>query len=102
MAKKKWPFKDPDEQLDYTIDWYGTADIPGRLYGTTDTIASSTWDVPDGLTVDPDHPPSFTDTTTTIWLIEGVIGKRYPVTNHIVTDGERKMDQTVWLPVKMK
>ena len=30
---KTWAYKDPDEILDYGIDWLGTAADPGRLYG---------------------------------------------------------------------
>ena len=42
----EWDFKDPDEVLDYRVDW------SARLDG--DTIASSTWEVLAGLTKDSD------------------------------------------------
>lgn len=86
-----WPHKDPDEVLDYQIDW------STRLGG--DTISSSEWTVPDGLTED----SATNDTTTaTIWLSGGVLGKVYEVQNRIVTAGGRTMDQTVLLAIATK
>lgn len=86
-----WDAKDPDEVLDYTIDW------TARLAG--DTIAASTWVVPAGITKDSD---SFTTTGTVIWLSAGAIGEAYELTNRIDTAGGRTMDQTVKLKVKAK
>lgn len=86
-----WPFKDPDEVLDYQIDW------TTRLDG--DTIATSTWIVADGITKDSD---SNTTTATTIWLSGGTIGDRYELTNRITTAGGRTMDQTVRIKIKAK
>lgn len=100
-APLKWPFKDPDELLDYVIDW------TDRLQG--DAIASSTWDVPVGITRTTD---SFTNngtvggktgrTFTTLWLSGGTVGASYVFTNHIVTTGGRDMDQSTKLPVKVR
>ncbi len=96
---KKWPFKDPDEVLDYEIDWYGTAVEPGRLYGSTDTIDTSLWVTPSGITKDSDDQ---TGTTTTIWLSGGTLGETYEILNRVVTAGGRTMDQTVKLKIKAK
>ena len=41
---KRWPAKDPEEILDYALDW------TPRLGG--DTVAQSQWIVPTGLTKD--------------------------------------------------
>lgn len=86
-----WPFKDPDEVLDYEIDW------SARLL--TDTIVTSTWVVPTGLTEDSTEN---TTTTTTVWLSGGTTGEVYEVLNRVVTAGGRTMDQTVKLKVKPK
>ena len=87
----KWPDKDPDEVLDYQIDW------TDRLAG--DTIASSAWTVPSGLTKESD---SNTTTTTTVWLSSGTLAEDYEVLNRITTTGGRTMDQTVKLRVRTK
>ncbi len=76
----RWPDKDPGEKLDYSMDW--TAWLAG------DTIAASSWTVPAGITqTTPD--PSFTATTTTIWLAGGTVGKTYELTNTVTTAGGR-------------
>lgn len=82
---KAWPAKDEDEVLDYDVEW------EDRLAG--DTIATSDWTVPDGLTEGP-NPSSFTTDTTKIWLQGGTEGATYEVLNRITTAGGRTMDQT--------
>lgn len=76
--------RDPDSVLDYLIDWTAWLD--------TDTIATSTWIVPDGITKASD---SHTATTTTIWLSGGTAGTGYPITNRITTAGGRTDDRTI-------
>ena len=88
----KWPFKDPDEVLDYTLDW------SGRLSGE-DTIVTSSWTVPDGITNDDEER---TNTSTTLWLSGGTEGQTYSFLNRVVTAGGRTMDQTVTLNIKSK
>ena len=80
----KWPNKDPDEVLDYQIDW------TARL--ATDTITASTWIVPASITKDSD---SFTGTATTIWLSAGTNGTSLKITNRIVTAKGRTMEESV-------
>lgn len=95
-AKIVLPFKDPNEVLDYTLDW------SDRL--VSDTIASSAWsmspDNPDTvLVIDSD---SETTTTTTIWLSAGTLLASYELTNRITTAGGRTMDQTCKIKIKAK
>jgi hypothetical protein len=91
MSSLRWPDKDKDELLDYTIDW------SARL--ATDAIATSTWTVPSGLTTTMN---SFDADSTTIWLKDGVDAVKYAILNHITTTGGRVMEQTVLLKVKEK
>lgn len=86
-----WPFKDPDEVLDYKIDW------AERLDG--DTVSTSTWLVPVGVTKDSD---TFTSSATIIWLSGGTDGEAYVLTNRITTAAGRTMDMSVKLKVKPK
>lgn len=67
--------KDPGDNLDYKKDW-------ATWLPTGDTISTSTWTVPTGLT---GSSESSTTTTATIKLAGGTAGKRYIVTNQIVT-----------------
>lgn len=77
-----WTSKDPDDVLDYQIDW--SAELG------TDTISTSTWTVPAGLTKDSD---TNTDTTTTVWVSGGTAGTTYALLNKIVTAAGRTYEQ---------
>ena len=83
MANNKF-IKDPDSVLDYTVDWETWLD--------GDTISASSWTIPVGLTEDSD---TFGDSTATVWLSDGAIGKRYNIVNHITTAAGREEDQTL-------
>ncbi len=76
--------KDPDAVLDYTLDW--TPFLSG------DTILTSTWLVPTGITKDSD---SKTSSTATVILSGGTARNTYIVTNRIVTVGGIKDDRSL-------
>ena len=90
-----WPFKDPDEVLDYGVDWDDRVE--------SDEIEASAWSFatdPDGaLVVDSSE---FGALGTTVWLSGGTLGETYALTNHITTAVGREMDQTVKLKIKAK
>jgi hypothetical protein len=92
MAFPQWPPKDPDEVLDYNIDWSPRLTSP-------DVISASEWIVPDGLVVENEI---MTDNSTTIWLSSGTTGEAYDVLNRVDTMEGRTMDQTVTLKIKTK
>lgn len=91
MSFPSWPAKDPDERLDYSIDW-------SKRLGT-DRITTSTWTVPTGITQD---GALNTSKVATIWLIGGTLDQTYEITNRITTAGERTMEQTVKISIKRK
>jgi hypothetical protein len=80
--------KDPSAVLDYRIDWGEWLD--------SDTIATSTWIVPTGITKASD---TNTTTITTIWLSGGTVGNSYALVNHIVTTGGREDDRGITIVV---
>lgn len=93
----KWfPDKDPDEVLDYQIDWSAALD-------EGDEIATSAWSIatdPDTmLVIDSD---TLAASTTTVWLSAGTIGKRYVLLNRITTVGGRTMDQSVSIKIRAR
>jgi hypothetical protein len=72
--------QDASAVLDYRIDW--------SAFIEDDPIIASTWTVdPAGLAT---SLPSFTTSTTTVWLSGGVKGEFYTITNHITTQGGRQ------------
>jgi hypothetical protein len=91
MSALNWPAKDPDEVLDYRLDW------SARLAG--DTIFSSSWIVPAGITKNSD---TFDNSSTTIWLAAGTTDETYTFVNRVVTAGGRRMDQSVKIKIKVK
>ena len=91
MAMKWEGVKDPDEVLDYELDW------STLLAG--DTISTSTWAVPSGITAGAE---SHTDTVSLIWLSEGSEGESYSLVNTITTAAGRTREQTCVLKIKTK
>lgn len=84
----RWPSKDENEILDYVIDWSDRLD--------DDTISSSAWTLPSGIT---QSSALYDNTTTTIWLSGGTTGSTYDVLNRITTAAGRTMDQTVRIKI---
>ena len=94
-----WVLKDPNERSDYEIWWEAEMSALGN-----DTITASEWSVDDAnlLIGSGGFAPSFTDTTTKVWLTAGLVGITYNVTNQITTAGGRILRQTVRLKVQAK
>jgi len=89
----KWPPKDPDEVLDYDVEW------EARLAG--DTIQTSTWVMPSGPVGTLEQVnDSFTDDVATIWFAAGVLGATYSVLNRIVTAGGRSKGKWSRCPLR--
>jgi hypothetical protein len=81
--------KDPDATLDYKRSWSDWL-VAG------DTILTSTWIVPIGLTKTSE---SNTTTTATVWLSGGTVGQSYEITNRITTAQGRTDDRSIQIVV---
>ena len=79
----------PTELLDYPISW-------AAYLATGETIVTSVWTIPTGLT---DGGSSQTATTTTQWITGGVDGTVYTVTNQITTTASRTVDYSFNLKI---
>jgi len=82
--------KDPSAVLDFTLDW-------SSWLASGETISTSTWTVPTGLTKD---SSSNTATATTVWLSGGTAGQFYPYVNRIVTSQARTDERTIVVGVR--
>lgn len=89
----EWPAHDPDELLDYGIDWTPRLE-PG------DRIAASTWTAHDPGPIL--SAPAATDTATLVWITGGTPGESYRIFNRVTTAAGRVMDQTKRLTVREK
>lgn len=81
--------KDPGGNLDYAVDW--------TAWLGNDTIDTSTWTVPTGLTKVSD---SKTMKIATVWLSGGTVGQEYTVTNHIKTAAGREDERSIIIQVQ--
>lgn len=89
--------KDPNSVLDYKVDWNGAAADGGPWLAAGETIASSNFTVPAGITKD---SQSNTTTTATVWLSGGTVGNEYAVVNRITTNQGRTDDRTITIRVQ--
>ena len=85
--------KDPDETLDYPIDW-------SHVLTTGETVASAAWDVPTGLTQP--RAPTLVTPLTTVWLSGGTDGVSYIVGCLMTTSAGRVFDRSFTLKVRQK
>ena len=81
--------KDPDSTEDYAFNW--VMDLGG------DTISSSTFSLPDGLT---EVSTSNTESVTQIFVSGGACGQTYRITNRIQTSGGRTFDKTIRILIR--
>ena len=102
----KWPDKDKDELLDYSIDWSRFLD--------TDTISGVIWyiDAADGTKTEVSATDivnglqfaqgTYTNTVVTIRLGLGTNNVRYRITCKITTSGGLQYERSVFLRIKEK
>lgn len=92
MANLTWPDKDPDEVLDYLLNW------ANRL-AAGEAITTVTWsiDAGSGLTVD---SQSNTTTTATVWLSDGTPPKTAVIRCTITTNQGRTMEERVDMNIR--
>ena len=83
--------KDPDAVLDYSVDW--------SAWLGSDTISTSTWTVPTGLT---EGSSTNDDDGTTIWLSGGTLDAYYLIVNKIITAGGRTDYRSFYIIIEDK
>lgn len=86
-----WPPKDPDDVLDYSIDWSAV------LAQDADTIATIVWTVPAPLAK---VSQAEAGSVAVVWISGGVDGTRYPIGCRLTTVGGRTYDRTFDLLVR--
>ena len=92
-----WPPKDPNEVLDYQIDWADATQGP-RLV-TSETLTTSTYSVATGDVVI--NSSSFVSTgLTTVWLSGGTAGTLCEILNRVTTSAGRIYEQSVRLRIR--
>ncbi len=90
--------KDPSSVLDYAMNW--DAPLSDETPTVQDSIVSSTWTAPNGITIEKSPPSSFTGNETRVWLSGGADNKRYDVVNQIKTLNGRVYERTIQITVE--
>lgn len=85
-----WPSKDPDEVLDYQVDW------SERLGDDTIVTSAFTLEQAAGLTID---SQSNATKTATVWLSGGTNGDTGWLLNRITTAGGRTFDEVIQVAI---
>lgn len=88
-----WPNKDPDEVLDYLVDWTARLDL-------AENISTSAFTVVSGDVVI--QTMSFTTKKSTVWLTGGTSGISCVLRCLITTTAGRTYDEAVRLRVRSK
>lgn len=97
MAKRTNVFrKRPTEIESYGIDY--TDRLSNEIY-TNDTIASSDWSVPTGITESADAIDQ-SNTRATILLSGGTNGTQYTLTNTVITNSGRTLVEKLIIEVQ--
>lgn len=85
--------KDPDETIDYVIDWTRRLNAAG---GTTVTVSSASHTVDAGITM---VSESTTDSTTSVRLSGGSDGNQYKVEVLMTTSGGEIVQEEFYISV---
>jgi hypothetical protein len=92
--------KDPDSLERFSVDW-------SDALATGDTVSTSTWAlVGDGgglvIGVAPPNDPTKDDTSTSVWLSAGDLGRTGQVVNSIVTANGEELDKTLTVRIRQQ
>jgi hypothetical protein len=88
-----WPTKDPDEVLDYNVNWTDRLEVG-------ETIVASFFSVAEGdVVIDDDDE---LNGVCTVWLSGGTAGTVAIILNRIETSEGRTYDQSVKLRIRSK
>lgn len=92
MSALSWPSKDPNEVLDFGLDWTAA-------FNSEEVIVASLWEVPPGLIV---LQEGFDSRAAVIWLAGGADATVYVLVNRVTTSQGRTYDQSVRLKAKSR
>lgn len=89
--------KDPDEVLDYTLDW--SVYLPDG-----DTVQTASWTIPAGISesTEDGHEHSVNGKFTTVWLAGGTEPEDYLITCRIVSAQGRQVERTFEIAVRSR
>lgn len=93
-----WPTKDPDEVLDYQLDW---ADANNPRLEDGETLTASTFSIVEG-SVEIESQTYASSGLATVWLSGGTAGEKCTILNRVTTSEGRTYDCSVNLRIRTK
>lgn len=94
----QWPTKDPNEVLDYQLDWAKPGE--SRLVAG-ETLSTCVFTVVEGTVIV--NSSAFAGSgLATVWLSGGAAGEKCVILNRVTTSAGRTYDQSVTLRVRSK
>lgn len=108
---KKWPFKDPNERLDYTHDFGPRLDVGDSIIATVDPDPEAPQVLVDVGDVQVDshslenHPVTGDQTVMRVWLIGGTVkesGDPEHLTLRVHTQAGRILDEGIVVPIRSR
>lgn len=91
----RWPFKDPDEVLDYVFDWSPRGITGDPIASIVSTTTAGSIHVDSSLA----NPDGF---TTTTWLSAGTVDTDCTIQLRATTTAGRVLDQTMNIAIKTR
>lgn len=94
----EWPDKDPDEVLDYDLDWSTrglSADNPVATY--TPTVVAGNVTIATGA-----KEPSHSGTWTKVWLTGGTLGETCEILNRVTAQDGQVLEHTRRIRIRAK
>lgn len=98
----KWDDKDPNDVLDYSIDWSDYLAVGETVASVVHSISAVSGDA-SPLAIDttkPDSGESVTASGSLVWLKNGTAGNIHYITAKITTSANRVWDRKVKLKIK--
>lgn len=87
--------KDPDEKLDYAIDW-------SKWLPAGDSVADADWTAPEGITVASSPSPSLASNKAIVWLEGGSPGRTYKVLCRMTSAQGRIAERSLTIYVQQR
>jgi hypothetical protein len=88
-----WPFKDPDERLDYVFDWSPRGLTGDTIETVTPVIISGTIDI---------EANEIESLTTRHWISGGAVGEKCEIKITITTAADRTLEDTVYISIQSR
>jgi hypothetical protein len=90
--------QDPNDKLDYSIDWYDQSTGRTPQFEAGESIVTSVWSANDPVILFTND--TFTATVSTVFIAGGVVNTQYIISNIVTTDKGRTFDRSFVINIR--